>query len=229
MKITYYGHACVMIEVEGKKLLIDPFLRDNPLCPVKPEELAVDCIALTHGHSDHLGEAVFLAQRNKAPVVAIFELALYLQTKGVSWVEPMNIGGKISLPWGDIRLVPAFHSSSIEEGKERRYLGMPAGIVFTSGGKTVYHAGDTGLFSDMKLIGELYHPNVALLPIGDRFTMGPAEALKAAQWIRPQVTVPIHYNTFPVIKQDPHAFVADLEKMGLKGVVLAPGEALTIS
>ncbi|MGO4888704.1 metal-dependent hydrolase [Anaerobacillus sp. MEB173] len=227
MKLTYHGHSVVAIETNGTKILIDPFLTGNGQCQLNAKDVKVDVILLTHGHNDHVGDTVQLAKDNDALVVAPFELATYLGWQGVN-VHPMHIGGSHTFEFGKVKLTQAFHgSSAIDEEKQTIvYTGMPSGILFTAEGKTIYHAGDTALFSDMKLIGELNEIDVAFLPIGDNFTMGPEDAAIAAEWLKAKKVVPIHYNTFPVIEQSPEQFAAKL-KNG-QGVTLASGESLDI-
>lgn len=227
MKITYHGHSVVAIETNGTKILIDPFLTGNGHCKLEAKDVNVDVILLTHGHNDHVGDSVELAKRNDALVVAPFELATYLGWQGMN-VHPMHIGGAHTFEFGKVKLTQAFHGSSYteEENQNIVYTGMPSGILFTAEGKTIYHAGDTALFSDMKIIGEYNTIDVAFLPIGDNFTMGPEDAAIAAQWLNAKQVVPIHFNTFPVIEQDPEQFVSTL-KDG-QGKLLASGEAIEI-
>ncbi|RXI98541.1 metal-dependent hydrolase [Anaerobacillus alkaliphilus] len=228
MKLTYHGHSVVLIEANDKRIIIDPFIRGNGSTTLNVEELKVDVILLTHGHNDHVGDTVELAKKNHALVVAPFELATYLAWQGVN-VHPMHIGGAYQFDFGKVKLTPAFHGSAYEEVTTKTivYTGMPAGILFSAEGKTIYHAGDTALFSDMKMIGERNNIDVAFLPIGDNFTMGPEDAATAALWLNAKTVVPIHFNTFPVIEQDPHAFVASLQN-GIDGKVLASGETLEV-
>jgi L-ascorbate metabolism protein UlaG (beta-lactamase superfamily) len=228
MKVTYHGHSVVFIESNGKSLIIDPFLTGNGQTKIKADELNVDYILLTHGHNDHVGDTVHLAKQNNATVIAPFELATYLSWQGVK-THAMHIGGAFQFDIGRVKLTQAFHGSAYvdEDAKKIVYTGMPAGILFTAEGKTIYHAGDTGLFSDMKLIGEREKIDVAFLPIGDNFTMGPNDAVVAASWLKAKVVIPIHYNTFPVIEQDPHAFVSMLSKE-IEGKVLVSGEVLEL-
>jgi L-ascorbate metabolism protein UlaG (beta-lactamase superfamily) len=226
MNLTYYGHSVVLIEVNGKKLIIDPFLNGNTLSPVKPEDISVDVILLTHGHNDHVGDTVELAKKHDALVIAPFELATYLGWKGVR-THPMHIGGAFDFDFGTVKLTQAFHGSSYEEDNQNIvYTGMPSGLLVTSENKTIYHAGDTALFSDMKLIGELNDIDVAFLPIGDNFTMGPTDAAIAANWLNAKCIIPIHYNTFPVIQQDPEKFIKSLTKGN--GYLLNPGESIKL-
>jgi L-ascorbate metabolism protein UlaG (beta-lactamase superfamily) len=227
MKVSYHGHSVVKIESAGKIIMIDPFITGNPSTDLHANDVKVDVILLTHGHNDHVGDTVQLAKNNNALVIAPFELADYIGWQGVT-VHPMHIGGSYQFDFGKVKYTQAFHGSSytIEETKEIIYTGMPGGILFTAEDKTIFHAGDTALFSDMKLIGERNQIDVAFLPIGDNFTMGPEDALTAAEWIGAKVTIPIHYNTFPVIEQDPYAFVSKLVT-GV-GKVLSAGEGFEI-
>jgi len=184
-----------------------------------------DYIILSHGHSDHVGDTIELAKKKDALVIAMVELATYLGWKGLR-THGLNIGGGYEFEFGKVRLTKAFHSTGYMEGENIIYLGMPAGILLEMEGKTIYHAGDTGLFSDMKLIGERYKPDIAFLPIGDNFTMGPEDAAYAAKLLKAKTVVPIHYNTFPIIKQDPEYFVSLLEEG--TGKVLKPGDYMEL-
>ncbi|MCD7032782.1 metal-dependent hydrolase [Metabacillus sp. GX 13764] len=226
MKVSYHGHSVVKIETNGKVILIDPFLTGNEGCDLNPDEVKADVILLTHGHGDHVGDTETIAKRNDSLIVAPFELASYLGGKGLN-VHPMGIGGSYEFDFGKVKLTQAFHSSSIglEDGTNI-YTGMPAGILFTAEGKTLYHAGDTGLFSDMKLIGEHNSVDLAFLPIGDNFTMGPEDAAIAASWVKAKRAVPIHFNTNPFIKQDPEKFTSRLQET--EGLVMNIGESLEL-
>jgi L-ascorbate metabolism protein UlaG (beta-lactamase superfamily) len=217
MELTYLGHSCVLLQ--GKKsVLIDPFVPEGGI-PGHP-----DVVAVTHGHADHLGDTV----RLKRPTVAINELAKYLVSKGVP-AEGMNYGGSLEMQGVLFRMVQAIHSSWIEEAGIGCNGGGSAGFVIGLDGLSIYHAGDTALFSDMRLIGELYHPDVALLPIGGRYTMGPDEAMIAARYIGAPLVIPIHYNTWPIIVQDPGRFKTALERTtDIRVKVLAPGSSLDL-
>lgn len=222
MKISYHGHSVVKIEAEGKTILIDPFINGNALCDLKVEDQKPDAILLTHGHNDHVGDTVEIAKQSGALVVAPNELAVYLGWQGIQ-THPMHIGGSRQFDFGKVKFTQAFHGSSyVTENNEIIYTGMPGGILFTAEGKTIYHAGDTALFSDMKLIGERHPVDVLFIPIGDNFTMGPEDAAYAVSLIKPKIVVPIHYNTFPPIEVDPQVFVNLVEDAQVQ--VLQPGE-----
>ncbi len=223
MKITWLGHSAFVIE-EGKKVLVDPFITGNELAPVKPDEVECDIIAVTHGHGDHLGDAIFIGKRKNVPIVAIYELAEYINSKGANAIG-MNFGGTLDYEGVKLSMVPALHSSGITESNFNHDGGLPAGFVIEINGKKVYHAGDTGLFGDMKLIGEIYRPDVVLLPVGGLFTMDTKLATIAAKWIRPKYVIPMHYNTWPPIQANPEEMRDELEKEGIKLVVLKPGES----
>ncbi|OEH91845.1 metal-dependent hydrolase [Bacillus solimangrovi] len=226
MLLSYHGHSVVQIETKGTKILIDPFINGNALCDLDASNVKCDVILLTHGHNDHVGDTVEIAKRNDALVIATFELANYLGAKGVK-THPMHIGGSHEFKFGKVKFTQAFHGSSYtEEDGQIIYTGMPAGILFFAEGKTIYHAGDTALFSDMKMYGELYNIDVAFLPIGDNFTMGHDDAVLAATWINSKEVIPIHYNTFPVIEQDPHQFVSALASS--EGKVMNPGDSFNL-
>lgn len=226
MKVSYHGHSVVKIETESKTILIDPFITGNQLTDLEVDSVHPDVIILTHGHSDHVGDTVELAKKNNSLVIANFELATYLEWQGVR-THAMHIGGAYQFDFGKVKLTQAFHGTGMEtEDNNFIYLGMPAGILFMSEGKTIYHAGDTGLFSDMKLIGQRHPIDIAFLPIGDNFTMGPEDAAYAAGLLNAKLTVPIHFNTFPPIKQDPQHFIQLLDNQN--GKVLNPGESVEL-
>lgn len=224
MKLTYLSHSCFAVETSTHRLLIDPFLTGNSLAPVKPEEVECDFILLSHGHEDHLGDAVPIAKRTGATIVANYETATFCGQQGAK-VHPMQIGGAYEFPFGRLKLTIAHHSSSRATADGFSFLGNPAGLLITAEGKTIYHAGDTGLFLDMKLIGELDRIDVALLPIGDNFTMGPDDAAQAVDFLNPRLAIPMHYNTFEIIKMDPQRFVQKV-KSGVR--VMEIGETITV-
>lgn len=224
MKISYHGHSIVKIQTNGKTILIDPFITGNELTDLTVENEKPDVILLTHGHNDHVGDTVAIAKASNALVVAPNELAVYLGLQGLN-THGMNIGGAKTFDFGTVKFTKAFHSSSYQtEDNEFIYTGMPAGILFTAEGKTIYHAGDTSLFGDMKMIGERHPIDVAFLPIGDNFTMGPEDAAYAVELLNPKITVPIHYNTFPPIQQDPENFKALVKNHAVQ--ILTPGDPI---
>ncbi len=227
MKVSYHGHSVVKIESHGKTILIDPFITGNSNTDLNAATVQVDVILLTHGHGDHLGDTVDIAKRNDALVIASPELADMLSWEGVR-THPMSIGGAYTFDFGKVKITQAFHSSSYVNPETQTiiYTGMPTGILFTAEGKTIYHAGDTGLFYDMKVIGERNDIDLAFLPIGDNHTMGPEDAALASDWLQAKQVVPIHFNTFPFIKQDPWTFVS-LLPIGV-GKVLESGEGIEL-
>jgi L-ascorbate metabolism protein UlaG (beta-lactamase superfamily) len=218
-KLTYLGHSAFLIESAKANLVIDPFLTGNPKAAKKPADIKVSYVLLSHGHGDHVGDAIEIAKANKATVIAPFELAGYCGSKGCEF-HPQHIGGGFNYPFGRVQLTIAHHGSSNNEGA---YMGEPCGFLITIDGKTLYHAGDTAVFYDMKLIGELHPAELALLPIGDNFTMGIDDAVKAAELVNAKRTIPMHYNTFDLIMADPNEFVSKVSKKGLKAEVLAVG------
>jgi L-ascorbate metabolism protein UlaG (beta-lactamase superfamily) len=225
VRVIYHGHANVEIHSGENRIQIDPFYSGNPLADVPADKVNPTHILLTHAHGDHVGDAVALAQRTRAPVVANYEMCMYLARRGAPIVIPINHGGAAPFPWGRATMTIAFHTSSFEDGT---YGGQPAGFVVEIGGKAIYHAGDTALFGDMKLIGELFKLDLACLPMGDCFTMGPAAAFKAAQFLGARMVLPMHYNTFPPIQQDVAKFLAELKAAGMEGRSLQPGESLEL-
>lgn len=225
VELTYHGHACFSVAVGDTQLLIDPFLTGNDQADVRADEVEADYILVSHGHGDHVGDTVEIARRTGAMTISNFEIQNWLSEQGVERTHPLHIGGGWDFCFGRVKLTIAHHGSALPDGT---YGGSPAGFLLTLEGKKIYHACDTGLFYDMKLIGE-EGLDVAILPIGDNFTMGPDDALKAVKLLEPGVVIPIHYNTFDVIEQDPQAFAARVEaETPAQCLVLQPGESLQL-
>jgi L-ascorbate metabolism protein UlaG (beta-lactamase superfamily) len=223
IKFTWLGHAAFALEVDEHKILIDPFLTDNPTCTVTAEEVEADYILVSHGHGDHVGDTVAIAQRTGALVVSNFEISNWLTEQGVEKVHGQHIGGGFNHPFGYLKLTIAHHGSGLPDGS---YGGNPAGFLLTTpDAKKLYFACDTALFHDMHLIGE-EGIDLAVLPIGDNFTMGPQDALRAVKLIEPRVVVPVHYDTWELIAQDPKAWAKRVEaETNTTCVLLAPGES----
>lgn len=226
MKLKYFSHSGFQITTDsGKIILIDPFLDDNPTSPVKSKDVKADYIILSHAHNDHLGDAMKIAEKGKVLFICVNELGNYLSSKGFE-AHNMHIGGGYDFEFGRVKFTIAHHGSQTPDGK---YAGEPAGIIIKADGKTIYHTGDTGLFLDMKLISEMNGPiDYMLLPIGDNFTMNITDAVRAAELVRPKTAIPMHYNTFPVIKADPQEFKQKVEAVGINSRVLDYGEEIKL-
>ncbi len=223
-KLTWFGHAAIGIEVDGAHLLIDPFLSENPVASIQPEEVQADYILISHGHGDHVGDAVEIARRTNALVISNFEVASWFQNQGLE-AHAQHIGGGYNHPFGYLKLTIAHHGSALPDGS---YGGNPTGfLLVTPAGEKIYLACDTGLFGDMRLIGEK-GIDLAALPIGDNFTMGPDDALRAVKLIEPRHVIPVHYNTFDLIQQDPEDWAERVEAETSTTVhVLQPGETFS--
>jgi L-ascorbate metabolism protein UlaG (beta-lactamase superfamily) len=229
MQLTWFGHSAFHFSDGEYSVLLDPYMSGNPSCRTAPEDVDVDTILLTHAHNDHVGDTVAIAKRTGARVIATHELANWLGSQGVRNAVGGNHGGTVAFPGGSAKFVPAWHTSSytLDDGSVVA-PGVPAGFVIQFGGKTIYAAGDTALFSDMQLIGD-EGIDIALLPIGDHFTMGPDDALKAIGYIRPGMVIPCHYNTFPPIQQDAEAFRSRVEgETSARVQVLDPDTSLDL-
>jgi L-ascorbate metabolism protein UlaG (beta-lactamase superfamily) len=225
IKITWYSHASLGLEINGTKILVDPFFTGNPAATMTAKDVPADYILLTHGHFDHVGDAAEIAKRTGAMVVSNFEIAEWMGKQGVQKTHGQHIGGGHEHPFGYLKLTPALHGSGLPDGTNG---GNPAGFLLTTkDGVKIYIAGDTGLFSDMKLIGE-EGIDLAIIPIGDNYTMGPDDAYKAVILIKPKHVIPIHYNTWELIAQDAEKWAERVRKLGVKVHVLKPGESLTI-
>jgi L-ascorbate metabolism protein UlaG (beta-lactamase superfamily) len=225
VKMIWYGHAALNLEIDGFNVLVDPYLSDNPVASVSAEEVPADFILISHGHGDHVGDTEMIAKRTGALVISNYEIASWLEKKGLK-THGQQLGGGFKHPFGYLKLTLALHGSALPDGS---YGGNPAGFLLTTNdGKKIYLAQDTGLFGDMRLIGE-EGIDLAVLPIGDNFTMGPEDALRAVKMIQPKHVIPIHYNTFEKIVQDGNTW-AELVKMetSVQAHVLEPGESFTL-
>jgi L-ascorbate metabolism protein UlaG (beta-lactamase superfamily) len=227
LSITWLGHATFLLQSPGgKRIVLDPWVTGNPTSPESAKKLGqLDLILITHGHSDHTGDAVSIGRSSGAQVVAVVELATWLKKKGLQHVVGMNIGGTLRALGLSITMVPAVHSSSIEEDGKIIYLGVATGYIVTfEDGLTIYFAGDTSVFGDMRLIGEMYAPTIAFLPIGDLYTMGPEQAAKACELVGVKQVVPMHYGTFPALTGTPAKLRELVEPRGVQVLELKPGE-----
>jgi L-ascorbate metabolism protein UlaG (beta-lactamase superfamily) len=226
LSITWFGHATIVLTSPGgKRIVFDPWLTGNPKTPAGAKIDKADVICVTHGHSDHTTDVVPIARATGATVVAVFELANYFQSKGLKDVIPMGIGGTIEAKGLKVSMTAAVHSSSVTEDGKVIYLGDPTGfVVRLEDGRAVYFAGDTALFGDMRLIRELYAPEIAFLPIGDHFTMGPEAAARACEMLGVRQVVPIHYGTFPILTGTPEQLKRLVDPKGVDVLVLKPGE-----
>lgn len=229
MKVTYHGHSVVTILAkDGTRFLFDPFIKGHDACDLNVDTVETDYIFVTHAHNDHFGDTIEIAKRNDATVITTVEIADYLEQKGIK-THGMQPGGAYHFSFGRVKLTPAIHGSAlwIDSDKEKPItLGLAAGILVTLEGKTVYHLGDTALYSDMKIIGEMNEIDLAFVPIGDNFTMGPEDAAQATKWLKPKKAVPIHYNTFPLIQQNPFDYIDLLDEN--VGMVLTVGESIQL-
>ena len=225
IEVTFLGHSTFQIEAGKHQILIDPFLTGNPQASVAAAEVSPNFIALSHGHGDHVGDTLEIANRTGAKVIANFEICEWLKGHGIENVHPQHIGGGFDHEFGRLKLTTALHGSMLPDGSNG---GMPAGLLFQLNGATIYHAGDTGLFSDMQFIGEA-GIDLAILPIGDNFTMGPDDALRAVEFIKPKQVVPCHYNTFGWIEQDAAAWAERVgQQTSASAQVMAPGDIISV-
>jgi L-ascorbate metabolism protein UlaG (beta-lactamase superfamily) len=228
MKATFLGQSAVYLEFDNTRIAIDPFLTGNPKAGAKAEDLDPDFVIVTHGHGDHVGDTLPIVKRTGAIVITTYELSLWLENQGAK-VSGQNHGGWCKYPFGAVKFTPAIHSSSVmgEDGNPI-YLGEPAGALIQAGDKVVFHAGDTALFSDMKLIGDDLPIDLAFLPIGEHYVMGPKDAAKAVEFLHPKAVVPIHYGTFPPLVGDPKEFARLAQGKGAQIHILEPGESVEI-
>jgi len=229
IKFTWLGHATFVVETPKQKILIDPWVMNNPATPASQKSLdKIDVMLCTHGHGDHIGDAVELARKHNPQVIGVYELAMWMQKKGAKKISPMNKGGSQQLGDVYVTMVHADHSCGIEDDGQIIYGGEPCGYVIKIGdGPTIYHAGDTNVFGDMALIRELYAPDLVMLPIGDLFTMGPREAAHACKLLKPKAVIPMHFGTFPVLTGTPPALEEKIKGTGIDVIALKPGETLS--
>lgn len=226
MKITFLGHASFLIETAGKRLLFDPFISPNPLAKdIKIDELKPDYILLSHGHADHVSDAEHLAKNEGATIIANYEVTTWFENKGVEKTHPMNYGGSWDFDFGSVKFVNAVHSSCMPDGS---YGGNPGGFVIETGGKTFYYAGDTALTMDMKLIGEEFKIDFAILPLGSNFTMGYKDAMKAAKFVGTKKVIGMHFDTFPYIKISHEAALEEALKNGIDLQLLEIGASIQL-
>jgi L-ascorbate metabolism protein UlaG (beta-lactamase superfamily) len=225
-RLCWLGHACLLLESDGKRVLIDPFLTGNPAAAAKAQDVQADFILVSHGHGDHVGDTVDIARRTGATVIANYEISEWLKGQGLTKVHGQQHGGGFRHPFGYVKLTLAFHGSALPDGS---YGGNPAGFLITfNDGTRIYDAADTGLFGDMRLIGE-EGLDLAILPIGDNYTMGPDDALRAVKLLQPRQVVPIHFNTWDLIAQDAAAWAQRVRKeTQTEPVILKPGEWLDV-
>jgi L-ascorbate metabolism protein UlaG (beta-lactamase superfamily) len=223
--VTWFGHAAMLLDVDDHKVLVDPFLSDNPACNTSPDQVQANFILVSHGHGDHVGDALSIARRTGAQVISNFEIATWFENQGIK-AHAQHLGGGYNHPFGYLKLTLALHGSILPDGS---YGGNPAGFLLTThDGKKIYLACDTGLFGDMRLIGE-EGIDLAVLPIGDNFTMGPDDALRAIQLVQPRHVIPVHYNTWDLIKQDPTEWADRVHaETQAKAHILNPGERFTL-
>ncbi len=226
MKVCFHGHSCFSLTTPKYRILVDPWIKGNPHSDLDYETVECDYILVSHGHFDHLGDAIEIANRTDATIIGVVELTSYCDKQGVK-THGMQIGGTHQFPFGHIYLTPALHGSAIIE--ENIYLGLACGFVVEIDGRHIYHAGDTGIFSEMQILGNKFSLNLAILPIGDNFTMGPEDALTAAQFLKPKLVVPMHFNTFKLIEQDSATFKKAIEtNTTARCIIMSTGDSLEI-
>lgn len=229
LSLTYIGHSAFAMSDGTHSVLVDPFITGNPAATMRAADFAPETILLTHAHNDHMGDTIPIAKRAGSHVIALFEIANFVMSRGVEKATGGNMGGTIAFAGGTVKFTPAWHTSSYQDEHGIHAITPPAGLVVRFGGETIYFAGDTCLFSDMKLIGE-EGLDIAVIPIGDAFTMGPTDAQRAVEFLKPKVVIPCHYDTFPPIAQDVELFKREVEeRTGVRCEPMKPGETVDLS
>ena len=224
IKLTYVGHSAFILSDGTNTIAVDPFITGNPTATIKASDVKPNFIFVSHAHGDHFGDTIELAKANDATIITVHELATHLLSQGLK-AHGLSIGGEFAFPFGSVKLTIAHHGSMNNDGM---YMGPPCGAIITIGNKKIYYTGDTGLFLDMQLIGSSAKPDVMLLPIGNNYTMGIDDAVKAIEFVKPKLSIPLHYNTFPVIEVDTNEFASKVKAINFDAKVMSFGETIEL-